>query len=73
MFRVHLRETTPTEYRTTFQDDQEVAKIKQLIRHLYDHGFMLINTCSGALSTAMEQADVDRLADTMEKGLQAIA
>ena len=70
MFRIHLRASAPTEYRITFQDDQEVARIKGLVRYLYDHGFMMINTCSGALSTSMSNAEIDQFADTLELAFQ---
>ena len=72
MFRLHLRETAPTEYRSTFQDAQEVTKIKQLVQFLYDQGFMMINTCSAALSTAMNEAEIDLLAESVEQGLRTL-
>ncbi|MEM9409635.1 MAG: aspartate aminotransferase family protein [Planctomycetota bacterium] len=72
MFRVHLRNEIPTEYRATYQDEQEVAQIKKLVAFLFDQGFMMINTCSGALSTAMEHAEIDDLATALKDGLKSI-
>ena len=73
MFRIHLREAAPTEYRSTFQDDAEVAQIRQLVGFLYEHGFMMINTCSGVLSTPMTKLEIDSLAGCLEDGLKQIA
>ena len=73
MFRVHLKEVAPTEYRSTFQDHDEVAKLKKLVRLLYDSGFMMINTCSVALSTAMTKTEIDRLAEAVESALPKVA
>jgi len=73
MFRVHLKPQAPIEYRTNYQDADETGLIKRLVDYLYDHGFMMINTCSGALSTAITEAEIDQLAETMEAGLREIA
>ena len=72
MFRVHLRNSPPTEYRSTYQDEQEVFQIKQLVNAMYNRGFMLINTCSGALSTAMTKVEIDQLAAAMEDSLREL-
>ena len=72
MFRIHLREQTPSEYRSTYQDEQEVLQIKKLVGHLFDEGFMMINTCSGALSSAMSESEIDALAEAVESGLNRI-
>lgn len=72
MLRVHLKPSPPVEYRSAFQDAQETAKIEFLVNYLYDHGFMMINTCSAALSTAVTTDEIDQLAETLKKGLQAL-
>ena len=68
MFRVHLRSTPPIEYRSTYQDAAEVARIGFLIDFLYEQGFLMINTCSAALSTVMSEVEIDQLAETLEAG-----
>ena len=40
MFRVHLKEHPPLEYRSAYQDAEEVARITRLVDHLYQRGFM---------------------------------
>ncbi len=72
MFRVHLKSQPPAEYRAAYQAAEEAKQIAFLVNYLYDHGFMMINTCSAALSTALTEAEVDQLADTFEAALQAM-
>jgi glutamate-1-semialdehyde 2,1-aminomutase len=70
MFRIHLKETPPTDYRSAWQDPQESARVKRLVDYLYHSGFMLINTCTGALSTAIGKQEIDKLAEALESGLK---
>lgn len=72
MFRLHLKPEPPIEYRSAFQNADEVNRIAFLVNYLYDHGFMMINTCSGALSTAMSSKEIDQLAETLESGFRAL-
>ena len=72
MFRVHLKPDPPSEYREAYQDPVESSQITFLVNYLYDHGFMMINTCSGALSTAITETEVDQLAETLEAALRAL-
>lgn len=72
MFRVHLLEQPPIDYRSNYQDEKSVAVIKSIVDFMYANGFMMINTCSGALSTAMNSAHVDEFAATLEKAFRQI-
>jgi glutamate-1-semialdehyde 2,1-aminomutase len=72
MFRVHLKPAPPAEYREAYQSAEETNQIAFLVNYLYDHGFMMINTCSGALSTALTEAEVDQLAEALEAALRAL-
>ena len=73
MFRVHLKSQPPIDYRSAFSDAQETDNIKFLVDYMFDHGFMMINTCSGALSTAMTESEIDSMAGTLGEGLVALA
>lgn len=66
MFRVHLSENQPMEYRSNYQDQETRERIRFLVDYMYEHGFMMINTFSGALSTAMTSDHVSQLVETME-------
>ncbi|MFT5050648.1 MAG: glutamate-1-semialdehyde 2,1-aminomutase [Chlamydiales bacterium] len=68
MFRVHLKPDPPRNYREAFMTDEQNRQLKVLLDHIFDAGFMMINTCSAALSTAMTEADIDALVATLESG-----
>ncbi|MEM7230502.1 MAG: aspartate aminotransferase family protein [Planctomycetota bacterium] len=70
MFRIHLKERVPLNYREAFLDPAERSRLKQLLDHLFDEGFIMINTCSAALSTPMTEADVDSLVHAVASGLE---
>lgn len=72
MFRVHLKPEPPVEYRSAYQDADEVKKIAFLVNHLYDNGFMMINTCSAALSTVLTETEIDQMVDVLQVGFEAL-
>lgn len=61
MFRVHMKSSPPTDYRDAFMSRDESLRLNSLLEHLLDSGFLMINTCSGATSTAMGNHEVDAL------------
>lgn len=69
MFRIHLKPEAPTGYRSAYQDANELKKIAFLVDYLYDHGMIVINTCSAALSTVTTQSEIDQFVDRLESGL----
>ncbi len=72
MFRVHLKPELPVEYRACYSAPAELRLVRALVDHLFDSGFMLINTCSGTLSTAMTENEIDALAESIESGLKKL-
>jgi len=70
MFRVHLKKEVPRNYRETYMDKTNVKQIKFLVDAMYHSGFMMINTCSGVLSTVMSEKEIDRLAEAVLGGLK---
>lgn len=68
MFKVHFRTHPPTNYREAFEDSQQVAARTAMLRHLFDEGFMMVNSCSALLSTVMNNDDVDALVAAFESG-----
>lgn len=70
MFRVHLKEAPPANYREAYLNPEESRRLKALLDHLFNAGFLLINTCSATLSTPMTEADVDALVGAFESGLR---
>jgi glutamate-1-semialdehyde 2,1-aminomutase len=72
IFRVHMKPEAPENYRAAYISPQEGKLLTALLDHLFDNGIMMINTCSGALSTAMTEKEIDILAETMLSGLRKI-
>jgi len=73
MFRVHLKPEPPRNYREAFAAAEEQRRLKLLLDHLFDSGFIMINTCSATLSTAMGEAEIDALVAAMERGFAKLA
>jgi glutamate-1-semialdehyde 2,1-aminomutase len=72
MFRVHLKSEAPTGYRETYSDPTENKQIEFLVNFLYERGFMMINTCSAALSTVLSEAEIDSMVESLSEGLEVI-
>ena len=72
MFRLHPKAVRPTDYRSTWQNDQEQQKTKALANYLYHQGFMTFRTCTAALSTVMTKADVDQFVAAARSGISQL-
>jgi glutamate-1-semialdehyde 2,1-aminomutase len=72
MFRVHMKPEIPLNYRAAYVSPEELKSTQVLLDHLFDNGMMLINTCSGALSTVMTAREIDRLVEAMLGGFRKI-
>ena len=72
IFRVHLRSTPPYDYRSCYSSGDESKVLGKLVDHLFESGIMLINTCSGILSTPMTEVEIERLGEAMLAGFKAI-
>ena len=72
MFRVHLKPRPPENYREAFASDEEAVRLDRLLDHLFEQGFMMINTCSATISTAMTEAEIDALVAAFESGFALI-
>jgi len=73
MFRVHMKDRAPRNYREAHTSAAENARLKVLLDHLFEHGCVMINTCTAALSTPMGEAEIDHLVGAMESGLAKIS
>ena len=72
IFRVHMKESPPTNYREAFVTPEESRRLNFLVDHLFDAGFVMINTCTGTISTAMGEEEVDALIEAMAEGLSSL-
>jgi len=72
LFRIHMKPRPPQDYRAVYASQAEARALRLLLDHLADNGILLIETGSGALSTAMTEAEIDRLGETMLAGLRKV-
>ena len=72
MFRVHLKESPPLNYREAFADPEESRRLEMLVDHLLDEGLIMINTCSATISTPMGEPEIDTLVAAMKSGFEKI-
>jgi glutamate-1-semialdehyde 2,1-aminomutase len=67
-----MKPEPPINYRAAFETPEQAARLKVLLDHLFDSGIMMINTCSGTLSTVMTEKEIDILVDAMLGGFRKI-
>lgn len=72
MFRVHMKAEVGSDYREAFVDAEEARRLRSMLDHLFDSGIIMINTCSGALSTAMTETEIDMLAEALLAGFRKL-
>ena len=72
LFRLHMMETPPTNYREAFWSPEQRRQLTWLLGHLLEEGITMINTCTAAMSTAMGEPEIDALVAAMESGFAEI-
>jgi glutamate-1-semialdehyde 2,1-aminomutase len=72
MFRVHMKDHPPMNYRESFVTPEESLRLDLLLDHLFDAGFIMINTCSATISTVMGEDEIDALVEAMTEGLKKV-
>ena len=72
LLRVHMKPEAPRDYRAGFVDADAAARTKIVLDHCFDHGIIMIGTCSAALSTAMTEREIDLLVETVLGGLRKL-
>lgn len=72
LLRVHMKPEAPRDYRAGFVDAEAAARAKIVLDHCFDHGIIMIGTCSAALSTAMTEREIDLLVETVLGGLRKL-
>jgi glutamate-1-semialdehyde 2,1-aminomutase len=72
IFRIHMKSEIPTTYRAAYMTPKEKMTIQALLDHLFDNGIIMINTCSGTLSTAMTEKEIEILTETLLAGFRRI-
>lgn len=72
MFRLHFKQSAPSNYRQTYATAEEANAVKLLLKHLSENNIMMINTCSAMLSTVMTTNEIDYLIKHLTSGLKLI-
>jgi glutamate-1-semialdehyde 2,1-aminomutase len=70
LLRVHMTPEAPTTYREAYVDPERARRTKALLDYAFEHGVMLINTGSAALSTVMTEHELDTLCRVLVAGLR---
>lgn len=73
MFRIHLKPRPPRDYRQAYLSADENKRLKLLLDHMFDAGFILINSGSVALSTPMTMTEIDALVGALRSGFAKLA
>ena len=73
ILRVHMKEQPPRNFREAFLSAEENARLRVMLDHLFDAGFVMINTCTAMMSTPMTETEIDALVDGCEGGFRKIA
>jgi glutamate-1-semialdehyde 2,1-aminomutase len=72
MFRIHLKADPPRNYREMFTTPAEEKRRLALLNHLVDNGVLLVDTCSGMLSTPMTEREIAILAAAVLAALKEV-
>jgi len=72
MFRIHFTSDLPNNYREVYASPVEEKQAQQFIDYLFQHGIALMNTGTGALSTAMTDVEIDKMAEVALQGLRQL-
>ena len=72
LFRIHLKPVAPTDYRSSYLSPAGKRVLGRFVDEMYKAGIVLLNTASGALSTPMTEAELDRLAEAVVVSLRKL-
>jgi len=71
-FRLHFKPDPPANHRAAYATPEENQRLGVMLDHLFEAGFLMINTCSATLSTPMGEEEIDALVDAIAQGLDKI-
>lgn len=72
LFRVHMKPGIPVNYRAAALTVGESHLLNTLLDYLFENGIMLINSCTGALSTPMTENEIDSAIELFLNGFRKI-
>ena len=72
MFRVHFQPNPPRNRREEHNTPEQDRHLQFMLDHMFEAGFLLINTCTATLSTAMGEDEIDALVAAMAEGFKKL-
>ncbi|MDX8450586.1 aspartate aminotransferase family protein [Mesorhizobium captivum] len=69
LFRIHPKRTLPRDYRESYPSPDEAIVMKTMTRFFRNEGVILPDGAAACLSTAMTEADIDKIVDTFDRFL----
>ncbi|ESZ25424.1 MULTISPECIES: aspartate aminotransferase family protein [unclassified Mesorhizobium] len=69
LFRIHPKQALPRDYREAYPSTDEAGTLKAISRFFRSEGILLHANTSASLSTAMSDAEIDKIADVFERFL----
>jgi glutamate-1-semialdehyde 2,1-aminomutase len=73
MFRIHLTNTPPSNYREAYQSKEITGVINELLDFMYHHEkILMINTLACMFSTAITESEVDKLTEGLLKAFRIL-
>ncbi len=73
ILRVHMKEAPPRNFREAYLSPEEGTRLSALLDHLFEAGFIMINTCTAMMSTPMTEVEIDALVAACGDGFEKIA
>ncbi len=71
-FRLHFKNEPPANRREAYRTKEEDRCLAVMLDHLFDAGFLMINTCSATLSTPMGEEEIDAFVAAVGDGLEKL-
>ena len=71
-FRLHFWPEPPRNRREAYRTPEQDRALAIMLDHLFEAGFLVINTCTASLSTAMGEDEIDALVAAMAGGLEKV-
>lgn len=72
MFRIHMRPDAPTNYRESRPTPIAAERLKHFHDRMLDCGILLIYSGAGAISTPMNEAEIEQLVAAVDKSLATL-
>lgn len=71
LFRIHYHATPITDYRSGYPSAEAGTRVKNLHRLLLNEGFLVAVNCSGNVSTAHTDAEIEQFLAAFERNIPA--